>query len=82
MKIKSNKLPTDLVNLIQNPDPLEGEDILIENDEGTVIGVILQPKAYEFFIKKVEEKEDESDRDNNETYDRSAKTLDDLLGED
>ena len=81
MKIKANNLPDDLLNLIQNPDSLEGEDILIENDEGTLIGVILQPKAYEFFIKKVEEKEDELDKDNNETYDRNAKTLDDLLGD-
>lgn len=82
MKINANKIPADLMDLIQNPDSLEGEDILIENDEGTLIGVILQPKAYEFFIKKVEEKEDELDRDNNETYDRHAKTLDELLGDD
>ena len=82
MKIKANKLPADLINLIQNPDSLEGEDILIENDEGTLIWVILQPKAYEFFIKKIEEKEEKLDRDNNETHVRSEKTLDDLLGED
>jgi len=78
MKIKASELPDELLSLIENPDPLVGEDILIENDDGNLIGVILQPKAYEFFVGKVEEKEDELDSSLNETYDENSMTLDNL----
>lgn len=59
MKINEQDLPAGLVKL--NPDPLEGEDIVIQDSSGNTIGVIIQPKAYDFFIKKIEEKEDEID---------------------
>jgi len=75
MKIKASELPDDLMRLIKNPDSLKGEDILIENNDGTLLGAILQPKAYEFFVKKIEEKEDELDRSLDEPYDERAKTL-------
>lgn len=81
MKINSNSIPGNLLEKIKNPDPIEGEDILIVNDDGSLVGAILQPKAYEFFLKKIEEKEDELDSSINEPYDKNAKTLDDLLGE-
>jgi len=79
MKIKASEIPDGLMSLIKNPDPLDGEDILIENDDGTLIGAILQPKAYAFFVNKIKEKENELDGDLDETYDGSAKTLDDLM---
>jgi len=79
MKIKTSELPDDLMSLIKNPDPLEGEDILIENEDGTLVGAILQPKAYEFFVRKIKEKEDELDGSLDEPYDESTKTLDDLM---
>lgn len=63
---------------IQNPDPLEGEDILIEDDNGNLIGAILQPDAYAYFLKKVEKREDELDSALDEPYDENAKTLDDM----
>ncbi len=81
MKIKASELPDSLMSLIKNPNSLNGEDILIENNDGTLVGAILQPKAYEFFVKKIEEKEDELDGSLDEPYDESAKTLDDLMGE-
>ena len=82
MKIKESLLPADVLEKIKNPDPVEGEDILIENQSGELVGVIIQPKAYEFFLQKIEEKEDERDGALDEKYDSSAKSLDDLLGED
>lgn len=82
MKIKDNSIPRELLNKIKNPDPIEGEDILIENKNGELVGVIIQPKAYDFFLKKIEEKEDEIDGVLYEKYDPSAKGLDDLMVED
>lgn len=82
MKITESSLPADVLGKIKNPDPIEGEDILIESENGELIGVIIQPKAYEFFLKKIEEKEDEIDSALDETYDSGAKNLADLMGED
>jgi hypothetical protein len=81
MKIKESSLSDEVLKKIKNPDPIEGEDILIEGENGELIGVIIQPKAYEFFLKKIEEREDEMDGALDEKYDPSAKSLDDLLGE-
>jgi len=82
MKIKESSFPAEVLGKIKNPDPIEGEDILIESESGELIGVIIQPKAYEFFLKKIEEKEDEIDSALDEKYDSGAKSLDDLMGED
>jgi len=81
MKIKSSELPKQILDRVINPDPLEGEDIIIEDDNGKVLGVILQPEAYEFFLKKIEEKEDEMDSSLNEKYDPNSPSLADLMGE-
>jgi len=81
MRIKSSILPKDLLDKIKNPDPIEGEDIVIEDDDGNMVGVIIQPKAYEFFIKAIEEREDEIDKSLDEPFDPSAPSLDDLRGE-
>ncbi len=81
MKIKSTEFPKKVLDRIITPDPLEGEDIIIEDDNGKVLGVILQPKAYEFFLKKIEEKEDEIDSSLDEKYDPNSPSLEDLMGE-
>lgn len=80
MKIKSSDIPEDLLTKITNPDPLEGEDILIEDNNGVLLGAIIQPSAYKFFLQKVEEREDELDASLSEPYDKNGKSLDDLLG--
>ncbi len=89
MKIKSTDLPHGLVEWITNPDPLEIEDVPIEDENGHVIGVIIQPNAYAFFLKKVEEREDEIDLAivaNSEPYTTESasdsKTLEELMNED
>ncbi len=80
MKIKGSLLPADVLRKINNPDPIDGDDILIESEKGELVGVIIPPKAYEFFLKKIEEKEDEIDGTLDEKYDSSAKSLGDLMG--
>lgn len=67
--------------MVLNPDPLEGEDIIIENDKGNVVGVIIQPRVYDFLLKKIEEKENENDSQDYEKYNKDAPSLDDLIGE-
>ncbi len=81
MKIKRSDLAKDVLNKILHPDPLKGEDIIIEDDSGKIIGVIIQPNTYKFLLKKVEEREDEIDSSLNEEYDKNAPSLDDLMGE-
>ena len=83
MKIKSSQIPPAILHAIRNPDLLEGEDIIIEDENEKIVGVIIQPNAYEFFLRKVSEREDEIDSDPalHEDYDPTAKTLDDLRGE-
>lgn len=81
MKIKDNEISQELLEKILNPDPLEGEDIIIENDKGDVLGVIIQPKAYEYFLKKVSESEDDNDSQDYEEYNKDAPSLNDLMGE-
>lgn len=76
--IKSSFIPDDLLKKIKNPDPLEGEDIFIKDEDGSLLGVIIQPKTYTFLLKKVEELENDLDASLWEPYDKTAKSLDDL----
>ena len=39
MKIKDKLLPVDVLEKIKNPDPIEGEDILIENEKGELLNI-------------------------------------------
>ena len=82
MIVKSSSIPRELIDKIKNPDSLEGDDILIEDEDGTLLGVIIQPNAYRFFLQKVEEREDLLDSALSEPYDSKAVSLDELLGED
>lgn len=79
MKINEKDLPPALVKSIKHPDPLEGEDIVIQDGAGNTIGVIIQPNAYQFFLKKVKEEEDRRDGALREAYDNKSKTLRDLM---
>ncbi|TMO88821.1 hypothetical protein [Pseudoalteromonas ruthenica] len=81
MRIKSTELPREILENVLNPDPLEGEDIIIENGAGETIGVIIQPKAYDFLLRKFEELEDENDDALDEKYDPNSPSLDDLMGD-
>lgn len=80
MKINQSGISNELLNKIKNPDPLEGEDIIIEDNDRNIIGVIIQPKAYEFFLEQVKSREDQLDSSLNDEYDKNSPTLDDLMG--
>ena len=82
MKINEKDLPPSLVKSIKNPDPLEGEDIVIQDRAGNTIGVIIQPKAYDFFLRKIKEKENELDSKPSENYDENSKSLKNLMEDD
>ncbi len=79
MKIKTSTLPSTLLHQINNPDPLDGEDILIEDNNGKIIGVIIQPSPYDFLLEKIEERENKIDSQLDEPYDPKSKTLTELL---
>ena len=79
MKINEKDLPPSLVKYIKNPDSLEGEDIIIQDSAGNTIGVIIQPKAYDFFLRKIKEKENELDSKPSENYDENSKSLKNLM---
>lgn len=81
MKIRSSDLPKEILEKVTNPDPLEGEDLVLEDDDGNVVGVIIQPDAYRFLLQKIEEREDEIDASLDEKYDPKAPSLEDLMGE-
>ncbi len=82
-KFKLNDLPSELVEMIIKPDLLEGEDIVIEDEKSNICAAIIQPEAFRFFLKKIEEREDEIDfREREfEKHDPNAKTLDELRDE-
>lgn len=81
LKISLKSLPTTVVQAILHPDPLSGEDIQIEDDDGNLLAAIIPANAYQFFLQKVEEREDEIDSKVAEDYDPNAKTLDDFMKE-
>lgn len=82
MKIfKTKILPKPVLEAILNPDPLEGEDVIIEDDEGQVVAAIIQPDAYRFLLKKIEAREDELDSQTGEPYDPKSKDLRALIKE-
>lgn len=79
MRINEKDLPPGLVKSIKHPDPVEGEDIVIQDSAGNTIGAIILPNAYKFFLKKVKEAEDQRDGELGEAYDGKSKTLRDLM---
>ncbi|MCH8497642.1 MAG: hypothetical protein LAT63_04155 [Marinobacter sp.] len=81
VKIKSSELPDSLLDKVRHPNPLEGEDLIIEDESGKVVGIIIQPEAYAFFLKKVAEREGARDSALDEPYAPDAPTLDDLTRE-
>ena len=80
-KVLLSTLPPALIEAILRPDPLEGVDILIENDEGKLLAAIIPADAYQFFLNKVEEREDEIDSKVVADYDPNAKTLEDFIND-
>jgi len=80
-RIKLSSLPAPLREAILHPDPIEGEDVLIEDDSGIVKAAVVQPEAYQFLVRALEERENEVDTGPTEEYDPEGKTLDALIEE-
>ena len=60
-EIKKTQIGKQLADLLAEEHPVE-EDIGILDEDGNVLGVIITPRAYDFFLRKAEEAEDEMDR--------------------
>ncbi len=58
--INKSSLGKDLIFLLNEEHPID-EDIGILNDNGEMVAAVITKEAYEFFLKKVEEAEDEID---------------------
>jgi len=80
-RIKLSSLPASLRESIQFPDPIEGEDVLIEDDRGILVAVVILPEAYQLLVRAIEEREDQIDSGPTEEYDPDGKTLDALIEE-
>jgi len=63
--IDVNKIGPELVNLINEQNPID-EDIGILGPDGNLSGAIINRDACEFFLRKVEEEEDRLDNQTNE----------------
>lgn len=61
----------ELNKLLNEIDPVE-EDIGIIDEDGNVQGVIINERAYEFFLRKVEEEEDRIDSETVEEFNNSG----------
>lgn len=60
--IDIEKIGKEFTELINEKNPID-DDIGVTNKHGDLLGVLISPKAYEFFLEKVEEEEDRIDRE-------------------
>ncbi len=58
--IDIDKVSKELADLIFEEKPID-EDIGVMGKDGSLLGVLITPPAYEFFLEKVEEEEDRID---------------------
>ncbi len=56
-RIHKTEIGKKLILLMDEENPID-EDIKIIDETGSVAAVIISEKAYQFFLKKVEEEED------------------------
>jgi len=65
--IRKKDLGEKLILLLNEDNPLD-EDIQILDETGSVTAAIITDKAYQFFLAKVEEEEDELDNKTVESF--------------
>lgn len=61
-EIDKSKIGKELIALINEEDPID-EDITILDGNGEILAAVITKDAYEFFLRKVEEAEDEIDNE-------------------
>jgi len=66
-EVKRSEIGEKLIQLLAEEHPVE-EDIGILDDDGNLLGVVISSQAYDFFLRKVEEAEDEMDDDSAEHF--------------
>jgi len=59
-KIKKSQLGPDLIRLLDEHEPFE-RDIGIVDDDDNLLAAVICDRAYDFFLRKVEEAEDLQD---------------------
>lgn len=60
--IDIDKIGKELAGLINEKDPID-DDIGVISQNGDLVGVLISPQAYAFFLEKVEEEEDRLDQE-------------------
>lgn len=70
-EIKLGDVGSKLKELLLEAHPID-EDIGVLEDNGELLGVIITPEAYEFFLRKVEEEEDRLDAETVREFDQSG----------
>ncbi|MGH1472038.1 MAG: hypothetical protein ACRBCS_12640 [Cellvibrionaceae bacterium] len=60
-----------LIELIDEEHPID-EDIGILDQNGEMLAAVISKDAYQFFLKKVEEAEDEMDQETVDQFDNSG----------
>jgi len=69
--IEIEKIGKDLTALINEENPID-DDIGVINQQGDLVGVLISPQAYEFFLEKVEEEENRLDRETVDEFQKSG----------
>ena len=69
--IDIDRIGKELTELINEQDPID-DDIGVIGQGGDLVGVLISPQAYEFFLEKVEEEEDRLDRETVAEFHRSG----------
>lgn len=60
--IDIEKIGKELIELINEKDPID-DDVGVIGKNGDLVGVLILPQAYEFFLEKIEEEEDRLDQE-------------------
>lgn len=69
--IDIGKIGDELTELLNEKKPVD-DDIGVINQQGSLLGVLISPQAYEFFLKKVQEVEDYIDRETVAEFQKSG----------
>ncbi len=69
--IEIEKIGKDLTAFINEENPTD-DDIGVIDQQGSLVGVLISPQAYEFFLKKVQEVEDYIDRETVADFQKSG----------
>ena len=69
--IDRKSIGKELITLLNEEHPID-EDIGILDENGEVLAAVITKEAYQFFLKKVEEAEDELDNETVNEFHRSG----------